>query len=60
MGAARHLVDGGRLLVEHGFDQQPDVDRIMRRGGLGEIECHRDYADHPRVTAARNLGAGRS
>lgn len=52
--AANHLFAGGWILLEHGYEQQQDVARILRQGGLSDIVCHADYSGHPRITAARN------
>ena len=45
-----HLVSGGWLCVEHGFDQQLDVGTILGQVGLQHIETLLDLAGHPRVT----------
>lgn len=55
--ATRYLAAGGWILLEHGYDQQHDVAHILRRGGLGDIACHRDFAGHSRISIARH-GAG--
>jgi len=49
-GAPRHLVHGGHLLVEHGFDQGGDVRRMFDCAGLRRVTTHRDVAGHERVT----------
>ncbi len=49
-GAVRALRPGGRLLVEHGYAQGPQVRVLFERGGLGDVSTHSDYAGHPRVT----------
>ena len=46
------LKPGGRLLVEHGFDQASSVKEILEANGWQNIACHTDYSGHPRVTAA--------
>jgi len=48
--AHRHLVPGGWLCVEHGYDQQHDVGSILDQAGLQKIETLFDLAGYPRVT----------
>jgi len=43
----------GWLLLEHGHDQQEPVARLLREHAFGQINCYRDYAGRPRVTACR-------
>ena len=43
---------GGRLMIEHGSDQQEAVADTLRDFGWEGIECYRDLAGLPRVTAA--------
>ena len=52
-GAARHLVPGGRLLVEIGPTQGPAVSRLFREGGLERVEVHPDLDGRDRVVSAR-------
>lgn len=49
-GASRHLSNGAPLLVEHGYSQGADVQRLFTRAGLGRIETLTDLAGQPRVT----------
>lgn len=51
--ARHHLKPGGRLLLEHGYDQAAAVADILRAAGYREIVCHRDLAGHERVTEGR-------
>ena len=48
---------GAPLMIEHGADQQAEVRGILAAHEWVEIECHRDYAGLPRVTAARSPAA---
>jgi release factor glutamine methyltransferase len=48
-GAAQHLAPGGFLLIEHGFDQQPDVIGIFKAVGLSETGGLQDLAGNPRA-----------
>jgi release factor glutamine methyltransferase len=52
-GAAAHLVPGGALVVEHGFDQADAVAARLDRAGFTDVTLTRDLAGHPRVTSAR-------
>ena len=45
---------GSPLLIEHGADQQDEVRGLLAAHEWVEIECHKDYAGLPRVTAARS------
>lgn len=48
-GARAHLIPGGRLLLEHGFDQHQAVAARLTAAGYGEIQGHADLAGHTRV-----------
>jgi len=48
--APDHLRPGGWLLVEHGYDQDEAVRRLLVDVGLIEIQSVNDLAGHPRVT----------
>ena len=49
-GAAAHLREGGRLILEHGSDQAPAVARLLKSHGFTDIRSHSDLSDKPRVT----------
>ena len=51
-GAAAHLAPGGRLLLEHGYDQADAVAALLRRQGFAAIETRLDLAGQPRCTGA--------
>lgn len=51
-GAAQHLVDGGQLLLEHGFDQAKQLRNQLAKSGFEAIESHTDLAGIERVTTA--------
>ncbi len=51
--AARCLVAGGWLAVEHGYDQGLAVRRVFAKRGLHNPQTRRDLAGHERVTLAR-------
>ena len=47
------LVSGGYLIVEHGWQQQPQVVELFRDNGFVNIEQGRDLAGQPRYVLAR-------
>lgn len=47
------LCADGMLLIEHGADQQSDVESILLERGWTDVVCHRDIAGKPRVSIAR-------
>lgn len=53
--ARHHLVSGGWLLLEHGFDQATDVRSMLADTGYLEFQSYRDLAGHERVSAGRFL-----
>ena len=52
-GAVRHLDPGGRLLVEIGHRQGPDVAAIFTQAGLDAVRIHPDMDGRDRVVSAR-------
>lgn len=50
--AAAYLRPGGRLLLEHGWDQARCVRDLMLTHALQPVATHRDYSGHERVTIA--------
>lgn len=48
--ASRHLVSGGGLLLEHGYDQSSAVMEILTQSGYGEVHTHQDMSEIYRVT----------
>lgn len=52
-GAPAHLLPGGSLLVEHGFDQGPAVRALFGAAGLVDVRTRRDLAGHDRCTGGR-------
>jgi len=55
--APAHLVPGGWLLLEHGFDQGPTVRGLLADAGLGRGATWRDLTGHERVSAACRAAA---
>lgn len=51
--ARRHLLPGGRLLLEHGYDQGNQCIELLSRFGYVEVEGFRDLARLPRASAGR-------
>ncbi|MGR9116818.1 MAG: peptide chain release factor N(5)-glutamine methyltransferase [Gammaproteobacteria bacterium] len=48
--ARKHLPPLGHLLIEHGYDQQHQVHRILENLNYRKIETHHDLSGQPRVT----------
>jgi release factor glutamine methyltransferase len=48
--APQHLLRGGWLLLEHGFDQGAAVRELLRAAGFSAIDTHRDLAGHERLS----------
>jgi release factor glutamine methyltransferase len=55
-GAPAHLVDGGWLLLEHGFDQGEAVRRLLEAHGFVAVDTARDLEGRDRVTLGRRPG----
>ena len=49
-GAAGHLAGRAIVLLEHAFDQQDGVARLLHQHGFTDVRSHTDYAGKPRVT----------
>lgn len=49
--ARGHLQANGHLLIEHGYNQQNDVQTIFKRLNYQRVETHCDLAGNPRVTS---------
>ena len=52
-GAQAHLIKGGELFLEIGYDQGPSVSALMREAGFADVEVIPDYAGLDRVAAGR-------
>lgn len=52
-GAPQHLLPGGWLLFEHGFEQAAHVQQLMRAAGFISVQTRHDLAGQPRATGAR-------
>lgn len=51
--AQRVLRPGGRVLVEHGFDQASAVQELLHQLGFVSLETRSDYGGQPRTTAGQ-------
>lgn len=49
-GAARHLVEGGWLLMEHGYDQAEAVRALLRSHGFTHVQSWQDLAGIERAS----------
>ncbi|MDH3992490.1 MAG: peptide chain release factor N(5)-glutamine methyltransferase [Gammaproteobacteria bacterium] len=49
-GAPRHLLDGGWLLLEHGYTQGAAVRRFFQRAGFHDVATRRDIAGQERIS----------
>jgi release factor glutamine methyltransferase len=52
-GAPAHLVEGGWLLLEHGYDQAAGVTTLLQQHGFAAIRTLQDLAGLDRVSAGR-------
>lgn len=51
--APSHLLSGGWLLLEHGFDQAEAVRALLVAGGFAEVHSRRDLGGHERISLGR-------
>lgn len=52
-GAAQHLVKGGWLLMEHGYDQAAQVRQLLEAQAYTQVQSWRDVAGIERVSGGR-------
>ena len=52
-GAAEHLLPGGWLLLEHGYDQGDAVRGRLAAAGFERVTTRRDLAGHERCSGGR-------
>ena len=52
--AGAHLAAGGWLLLEHGHEQAPAVQALLRAAGYGAVSTRPDLAGRPRCTGGRH------
>lgn len=55
-GARNHLLPGGWLLLEHGYNQATAVMALLKNQGFVALSSHWDGEGRPRVTAGRAPG----
>ena len=55
-GAPGHLVPGGWLLLEHGWDQGAAIRALLEQAGFGDVETVQDLEQRDRVTLGRLHG----
>ena len=53
--ASSYLVDGGWLMLEHGFDQAVAVRTLLHQAGFGKVVTHPDLAGIARVSLGQWL-----
>lgn len=51
--APAHLLPGGWLLMEHGYDQATQVQALLQEAGFDEVGTRHDLAGQPRCTGGR-------
>ncbi len=51
--APRHLTPGGRLMMEHGYDQAPAVRALLSAQGFRDVQSWKDLAGIERVSGGR-------
>ena len=49
-GAKQHLVAGGWLWLEHGYEQGEEVTQLLLRAGFNSVQTKLDLAGLPRIT----------
>lgn len=54
-GASHHLVNGGWLLMEHGYDQSASVREMCIRQGFSDTQSWKDLAGIERVSGGRKI-----
>ena len=54
-GAQQHLVSGGYIILEHGYDQQTPVADMLATNGFTGIRCEYDLNGLPRTSIAKRV-----
>ena len=52
-GAAARMRPGAWLLLEHGYDQSGQVQKMLSEAGFESLHCRRDLGGQPRVTGGQ-------
>ncbi|MGP9437689.1 peptide chain release factor N(5)-glutamine methyltransferase [Ewingella sp. AOP8-B2-18] len=55
--APQHLLAGGWLLLEHGWQQAKDVQQLFRQAGYHQVATVKDYGGNDRVSLGQWQGA---
>lgn len=55
-GAGEHLLPGGKMLLEVGYDQADAVCALLWQAGFQHVQAHRDLNDIPRMVEATYPG----
>lgn len=50
--AKHHLHENGVLILEHGFNQQQEIQTILKQNCYINVKTHKDLAGLPRITSA--------
>ena len=58
--AQNTLVDGGWLMIEHGWEQGSATRHILREAGFSDVKTRQDLQGHDRVTMGENLSKTRN
>jgi len=53
-GAHHFLLDGGWLMLEHGYHQSDPLQQIMHQAGYTDVQDHCDLATQPRLIVGRS------
>ena len=53
---AHPLRAGGWLLLEHGYDQQQQIQKALTEAGFIDIQTRHDLNGHPRISLGRYIG----
>jgi len=51
--APQHLLPGGWLLLEHGYDQAPAVHTLLENAGFAAVQLRKDLGGHARCTGGQ-------
>jgi release factor glutamine methyltransferase len=49
-GASQHLITGGWLWLEHGYEQGEEVAQLLLKAGFNAVQTKQDLAGLPRIT----------
>lgn len=55
-GASAHLNPGGRLLLEHGYDQAHAVTSMLLENSFESVETHKDFGQNDRISSGLRPG----